>query len=209
MSMNTILTDSQFTQLEAKIKSAGLQRRDLYHDLLDHYYCLTTCYMDQGYAFEESARLALGEFAPEGLPAIEKDLEFLLTFNFQISMKRLLYSGALVATVGQTLYVLFKNLHWPGANFALSVGVFGLFFMVLPALLVQFKSRAFQSTSLDKFRFYSGFIGIALFGMGSFFKIMHWNGANAQLVVGTGILALFFFPVYFWQQYRQSLTQMA
>lgn len=203
------LSDEQFQQLENQLKSAGLERQSLFNDLLDHYYCLTTSHMEKGHDFDASAMLALQELAPNGFSAIEKELQFLFTFHFQISMKRLLYSGALLATVGQTLYVLFKNLHWPGANVALLMAVFGLFFMVIPALLIQFRGNAQRINSMDKFRFYAGLIGISFFGLGSLFKIMHWPGANIQLILGTAILAFMFFPVYFWQQYRQSVAQLA
>ncbi len=146
------LTDSQFELLEHKLKMAGIQRKGLYYDLLDHYYCLTEAYVANGFGFEVAAEKALQELAPEGFESIEQELVFLLTFKFQISMKRLLYSGAFVAAFGQTFYVLFRTLHWPGAAAFLMVACFSLLFIVVPVMLIQLRQNSAQLSSSIKFR---------------------------------------------------------
>lgn len=203
------MTDIQFSILEARLSEAGIKRAGLYADLLDHYYCLTESYMVQGLTFEESCQLAILEMAPDGFSSIEKDLDFLLTFNFQVNMKRLLYSGGLIATVGQTLYVLFRQQHWAGAPFFLMVACVALFLMVIPALIVEYAQKSKSISGNVRLRILSGLVGIALFGAGSAFKLAHWPGASIQIVVGTAILALLFFPLYFWQQYQKSIMTSA
>lgn len=203
----TMLTDEQFAVLEAHLKSAGLHKKGLYNDLLDHYYCLTTFYMDSGQPFQESSMKAYKEMAPNGFNEIEQELNIFLTLNIQMHMNRILYSGALIATVGQTLYVLFRTLHWPGGPIALMIGCCALFLMVAPVLLIRFMTSGNRYSTSERFRYLSGLTGICFFAMGSVFKIMHWPSANIQIILGTAMLALLFFPLFFWQQYKKATEE--
>ena len=203
------LTDEQFLHLELKLKSAGLGRKGLYNDLLDHFYCLTETYVKKGMAFEQAANMAFSEIAPDGFQAIENDLVFLLTFKFQLSMKRMLYFGGFIAAFGETVYVLFRTLKWSGAEALLLIGCAALFFMFIPALILEFRQSYDRLTSGERIRIVAGTLAIGLFGLGSVFKIFHWNGANIQILLGTALLALVFFPLFFWQQYQKSVRQLA
>jgi hypothetical protein len=203
------LTDSQFEILELRLKKAGLKKTGLYHDLLDHFYCETEALVYKGIPFETAMERAFNQLAPDGVQAIEEELFFLLTFNKQLSMNRLLYVGGFIATVGQTLYVLFRTLHWPGAQTCLILACGALFLMVIPALIYRINRNYSQLTQSTRYRILAGLLGIGLFGGGSFFKIMHWPSANIQILLGTGLLALVFFPIYFWQEYQKSKVQLA
>jgi hypothetical protein len=203
----TVLTDEQFYLLEEHLNSSGLHRKGLYNDLLDHYYCLTTYYMDKGHPFKESSIMAYKELAPNGFNEIEQELNIFLTIKIQIHMNRILYSGAFIAAVGQTLYVLFRTLHWPGGPIVFMIGCFALFLMVVPVLLIRFFKPATRYSLADRFRHLSGISGISFFAMGSAFKIMHWPGANVQILLGTASLALLFFPLFFWQQYKKATIE--
>lgn len=201
----TVLTDEQFDLLEAQLKSAGLHKKGLYNDLLDHYYCLTTFYMDNGQPFRESSQKAYKELAPNGFNEIEQELNIYLTINIQIRMNRILYSGALLAAVGQTLFILFKTLHWPGGPMAFMIGCVALFFMVVPVMIIRFINSSGKYSVADRLRYLSGLAGICFFEMGSAFKIMHWPSANIQILLGTASLALVFFPLFFWHQYKKAM----
>lgn len=205
--MSIALTDMQFEYLEQQLIKSGLHRKALYHDLLDHYYCLTTMYMDKGQEFESAAKMAYKELAPDGFPAIEQELQFFLNFNIQLRMNRILYSGAFLAALGQTLYVLFKTLHWPGANLALMLACAALFFMVLPVYILQLRSAYSKLPSARKIRIISGLLAISSFGLGSVFKIQHYIGANALILLGTAILAFVFLPLFFWEQYQDAVKK--
>jgi hypothetical protein len=199
-----VLNDAQMAQLEEILRQTTFKNRGLYYDLLDHFYCLTTLYMDQGLSFELSLEKALKELAPEGFTTIDQEVTFFLTFNFQLKMNKLFYSGAFLAAFGETLYVLFRSLKWPGQDGFLFMGIFALFFMLIPALIYQFRENAPRLNRLVRFRFFSGLLGIAIFGLGSAFKIFHLPAANMQIVLGTGLLAFFFFPLFFYQKYMNS-----
>lgn len=207
--MNSPLTDAQFELLEQHLTQAGLHRQALFNDLLDHYYCLTTWHMDQGQAFDEAAHTAYKELAPGGFSAIEQELQIFLHLNIHLRMNRILYLGAFLAAFGETMYVLFRNQNWPGASAMLLLACAALFFMVIPAWLMQFRRNHPQMPMAKQIRFLSGLLAITLFGMGSFFKVQHWNGANIMIVLGMGIFALVFFPLFFREQYKEAVRQSA
>jgi hypothetical protein len=200
----TVLTEAQFQELENCLISDRLQNVGLHYDLLDHFYCLTTLYMDQGKEFPEAMAQAKKELAPEGFSTIEEEVSIFLQFNFQIQMNRILYSGAFLATFGQTAYVLFRNLKWPAANAFLILGIMALFFMVLPVLSYRIYKRGKSMEYYVKFRMIIGMLAIALFGLGSAFKVFYLPGANIQILAGTALLALGFFPMYFWQLFTEA-----
>jgi hypothetical protein len=56
-------------------------------------------------------------------------------------------------------------------------------------------------------RIISGLLAISFFGLGSVFKIQHYIGANALLLLGTVIFAILFFPLFFWEQYQNAVKQ--
>jgi len=205
--MSIVLTDVQFEYLEQQLNKSGLHRKALYNDLLDHYYCLTTLYMDKGQEFESAAKMAYKELAPDGFPAIEQELQFFLNFNIHLRMNRILYSGAFLAASGQTIYILFKTLRWPGANQSLMLACAALFFMVLPVWIIQLRNTYSKMNAGKRVRIISGLLAISFFGLGSVFKIQHYIGANALLLLGTVIFAILFFPLFFWEQYQNAVKQ--
>lgn len=205
--MTISLTDAQFDQLEEHLTRAGLHRKALFHDLLDHYYCLTTRYMGEGKPFEEASKSAYRELAPDGFPAIENQLQIFLHFNIHLRMNRILYLGAFVAAFGESMYVAFRNFHWPGASFMLMLACAALFFMVLPVWVIQFVQNRHTMRVGKRIRIIAGLAGIAFFGMGSAFKVLHWAGANVQLLAATVLFGFVFFPLFFWEQYRNSVRQ--
>lgn len=202
--MSLALTDSQFEQLEERLTAAGLRHKALYQDLLDHYYCLTAANMQKGEAFDMAQQNAYNDLAPNGFSVIEQEVHIFLQFNFHLRMNRILYLGAFVATFGQTLYVLCRTLNWPGANSILLVACAALFLMVIPVWLIQFSQNYSIIPRLRKIRIIAGLVAISFFGLGSLFKLMYWPGANVQILLGTALLSLVFFPLFFWEQYKQA-----
>jgi hypothetical protein len=199
-----VLTDEQFDLLEKRLQQAQVRQSGLYHDLLDHFYCLTTVYMEKGKPFHEALDMAQQELAPEGFSDIDREVTFFLTFDFQIRMNKFLYGGAFVAAFGQTLYVLFRTLRWPGSEYFLMMAVSALFIFLIPGLVHKYRENAPGLSQAVRIRILSGLVGLGLFGLGSAFKVMHWIAANVQIILGTALLTLVFFPLYFWQMYKQE-----
>jgi len=57
---------------------------------------------------------------------------------------------------------------------------------------------------MKKFAFISGTLSMSLSTLGVLFKIMHWPGANALMIFGFGIFALFFIPAYATYLYKKT-----
>lgn len=51
--------------------------------------------------------------------------------------------------------------------------------------------------AMKKVMIWSGIIGTSILLIGNVFKFLHWPGANASIIFGIGILALFFLPLMF------------
>jgi len=203
------LSDQQFERLESRLKAAGIKRDGLYHDLLDHFYCLTIDYMETGRNFEEALHLAYQEIAPDGFSAIEQELNIFLTFNIQIRMNKVLYSAAFIAAFGQTMYVTFNKLHWPGGPAFLWVACAATLFFVIPILVHKYWSNRSEYSTRERFRFMSGIVAVGFFTLGSALKIMHLPSANVQILLGTFLFAFVFFPLYFWEQYQLEVQRAA
>ncbi|HSH67832.1 MAG TPA: hypothetical protein VLB84_18975 [Bacteroidia bacterium] len=60
-------------------------------------------------------------------------------------------------------------------------------------LLLTFKNYF----AMKKIMIITGIVSAALLLGGSFFKIMHWPGSNAALVLGVGIISMLFIPLVF------------
>lgn len=199
------LSDTQFEQLSRQLQESGLQKQGLYHDLLDHYACLTEQFLREGIPFEEASEKALDQLAPQGFKSIENDLIYLLTFHFQITMKRFLFAGGFASTFVLLMSLLFKILHWPYANFLQISGLLSLLILAFPVLIVNLRSKS----SPEKTRITLGMVSTLLLCTGFLFKTMHWIGANASLVLGFAVLCFAFLPLFFWQLYQNSVKELA
>lgn len=202
------LSDSQFEILEGHLTASGLHQKGLYDDLLDHYYCLTERYMQEGLAFEPAAQKALAELAPDGFETIENELISLLTFNFQINMKRFLFAGGFVSTFVVSLAFLFRMLHWPGANALWLTGLSALLFMSVVVLGINLMKKR-GPASPEKTRISLGIVTTIFLCIGFLFKLMHWPGANLNILLGFIILCFVFLPLFFWQLYQKSVRDGA
>ncbi len=67
-------------------------------------------------------------------------------------------------------------------------------------LLLTFK----HYYAMRKVMFITGAISVAGFIIGSFFKVMHWPGANVMLLLGIGLASLVFLPLLFVLKTREA-----
>lgn len=92
-----------------------------------------------------------------------------------------------IAFAGQLIGILFKTLHWPGANvIVLSSGVVAI--VTLGALL--FKRSGPLTVQLQLPGMLVGSVMAAV--TGGLFKVMHWPGANILLLLGLSTCATWF-----------------
>lgn len=64
-------------------------------------------------------------------------------------------------------------------------------------------NRPYQK-AMKKFAYITGAIASTMLLAGAFFKIMHWPGANAILILGTVTLSMFFIPYFFYVNLKEQ-----
>jgi uncharacterized membrane protein (DUF106 family) len=109
-----------------------------------------------------------------------------------------LYISAFLGSIGFFLGLLFKIMHWPGANILLicGLGVLGIIF--LPALLVYLLKTAKNQS--EKIIYSIGIIAGVIYLFGFLSKMMQWPGAVLLLTLGSAVLVAIFLPALtvFW-----------
>ena len=202
------LSDEQVDIIEQRINKDGVTTNTLQRGLLDHYCCFIEEAMDsEKIDFETAYGLAFKAITPNGMHEIQEELFFLLTFKKQTNMKRIIYGAGFIAAFCISMGLLFKILHWPGAQVMLFTG-FGALIVTLSALLTQSFRHLKNYATGYKVRMFAGVIGGVLVASGSMFKILYFPGANIQTVLGMFILNFVFLPLFFLQLYKQSIAKM-
>jgi hypothetical protein len=116
-------------------------------------------------------------------------------------MRTALFLSGFVAAFCILLGMTMRILHWPGADYVLLTGDLSL--IVSMGLLLRTSiQHAKQRRMSDLMGPLGGAIGGLMIGTGSFFKIMHWPGANILFVVGVGMVAFVFLPLFFLRLYK-------
>jgi hypothetical protein len=199
------LSDRQFEEIESIVQSS-ISNRQLQLELIDHCCCYVEEQMSLGMPFEEALKRSISLLSPNGLHIIEVELNVVLQSKNLRIMKALTYFFGFIAAFFIIIGFMMRMLHWPGADYALFAGNTGLIISMF-SLLVQIViyGKGFTSTSLT--RATSGAFGGFAVGAGSFFKLMHWPGANIMFVIGMCIIAFVFVPLFFWQLYRKEFAK--
>lgn len=109
-------------------------------------------------------------------------------------MKKFSYSSGIVAVLLVLLGVNFKIQHWPGAGIMLTLGIFCLVFVFLPAALVN--NYTHEGNRRNLALYIVSYLTILVVMVGALFKIQHWPGAGILIVIGLPFPFLVFLPVY-------------
>lgn len=92
-----------------------------------------------------------------------------------------------ISIAGLILGILFKTLHWPGANVLLQVSSL---LVIGTLLLLLIQKRGPWTVELPRPAMLVGSVIAVL--IGGLFKVMHWPGANMLLLVGLSVCAAWF-----------------
>lgn len=92
-----------------------------------------------------------------------------------------------IAIAGHILGILFKTLHWPGANVLLVSS--GILLVITLALLLVRKRGPITVQLYFPALLMGSLIAVVTGGL---FKIMHWPGANMLLMTGLIVCAVWF-----------------
>jgi hypothetical protein len=194
------LTQQQVDFILNDIRTRGIERASLQHDLLDHICCVVEHELDDGGDFERFYQTAITRFFRKELREIEEQTAFLLTNKNHFVMKKTMIVTGSIATPLLAAGIILKFLHLPGAAVLIVLGIFLLSFIFLPLMFIL-RMREKNATADKAISILGGISGI-LTSLGVLFKIMHWPGANLMSITALLIMLLVFIPVYFFTGLR-------
>lgn len=199
------LTEAQEDKVRSVVEQHHFKVPGLSDDIIDHLCCYLEYEGKDNRDFDSQLEEAIQILAPHGLASLEQQTLFLLNATKIIRMKRFFFVFGLIASMAFSAGVLFKLLHWPGANVMLFGGALVFLFIFLPFwTLDRFKFKMIKK-SYDRWRLISGLAAGMLFGLASIFKALHLMGAPWLLVASVFVFVVFFLPLYFFKIYRRSI----
>lgn len=191
-----------------RLHREGLVSEKLEQDLFDHYCCYIESNMADGAEFEQAYRDAVAAISPNGTKEIEFELFFIINFNKQVSMKRLIFLSGFISAFLISTGIMFKTLHWTGANVLM---VTGFAAMLLTAITTTMHLIKYMRNKPGTFwlRSAAGVAALFLISAGFIFKTFHMPGANIIYGLGTIILNLVFLPMFFYHTYKSSFAKLS
>lgn len=202
------LTDEQVEYIERQIAASRIHSAALREDLLDHFCCLVELHMGKGDAFETAYEKAYGQTTPNGFDEIQRETVFLLNYNKIMFMKKFMYVSGFIFTLAASSGLLFRLLHWPGANVLMFSGIFGGAFIFAPLMLMNHFKAQLQTVLSERMKWIFGVLSVVLFALASAFKLMHLQGANVLLVSSFIVFGLGFLPFLFFRMYKKSVESV-
>lgn len=200
------LSEQQIDIIYGRLQKEGLSNRKLEQDLFDHFCCYMEERIEHGVDFENAYDEAVAAIYPNGAKEIEFELYFIMTFNKQLSMKRLIFFLGFLAAFLLSTGTMFKTMYWPGASVILVTGFAMALLTVLASaiLLIRFlhnRSLLFWCRSI------TGLVAVSLISVGFMFKIFHFPGASILYAFGTVTLNFVFLPMLFYHFYKHGFLK--
>ena len=183
-----VLAQDEIKKITARLANAEVQDRSLAIDLVDHICCMIEERVEKGMDLMIAEEEVFKEMGAVQLKAIEIETKK-LTQNKIIMKKRTKIIGIIGLALILTGFI-FKMLHLWGAGVIWGLGILttGLvFFLFLVMDRFNYAKTSFLRTNLIV-----GYLGSALFVLGSGLKLLHLPGAFYMGLAG-GILLLLYF----------------
>ena len=199
-----ILNEEHIEFISKSINKSNIKSSDMKEDLIDHFCCAVEDYMKKGLNFQDSYKKAYQDISPNGLDEIENETVYLLTFKKIKAMKKLLYVSGYISAIGVTTTLFFKLNHMPGGAIVHLITLLILVFVFLPTLFTYLYKKSISKSRNEKLKYMSGFFGIALLVTAISFKIFHWPGFLALLLISLILINFIFFPFLFFKVYKRE-----
>lgn len=174
-------------------------------DLIDHLYCYLHEHGKADRDFDKQLEEAIHLMAPQGMDSIEKETFYLLNFNRMILMKRFIFVLGLLSTMAFSSGVIFKIMHWPGANVLMGAGSLVALLIFLPLWAFDRLKYRMVQKPLDKWKLALGLSSGVLLGLGSTMEALHLMGAGVTLICGAFLFIIGFLPLFFLSSYQKSI----
>lgn len=116
-------------------------------------------------------------------------------------MKIILYFIGLLASIATSVGLVFKLLHWPGADELIIYG-FIAFTILFAPMATGTKLSILQGA--EKLRAILGVSSAGISGTAVIFKLLHLQGADILLLSGAALFSFGFLPFLFFSLYKKS-----
>jgi len=198
------LTEVEIDQISIDIDQQGLTYVRLRSELLDHICCQIEEEMEAGMTFNEAYHRVKQNMGARRILQIQDETMYLINKKYR-RMKKLVYGLGIAVPVLIIVGLLFKTQHWPGATLMLSLGLFTLAVLFLPAfVMVRIRDTRQQNEPVPMGLYITGMIGGILTTTGSLLKIQHMYGASVLLTLGLITIAAVFLPMFAVVRFRAS-----
>jgi hypothetical protein len=199
------IKDTQIEFILSDISARGVEMESLQQNLLDHICCIIEQELEENGDFELFYQQTILRFFKSDLWEIEEETLRLLTFENYYTMKKIMLLSGAISTAALSIGIIFKFMHWPGANALIVVGILLASFVFLPlTFTLRFKEK---QNLRDKGIIVIGSLSAILISLHVLFKIMHWPFANMLGTLSFFIVLLVFLPVYFFSGIRNPETK--
>lgn len=200
------ISNEQLEIIRRTIDESRITIDSLRDDLIDHLCCVIEIRTSRGESFDGAFRESLEELAPHGLEAIQRETVFLLNSTKIIAMKRIMYFVGLLSAMSFVLGWTFGMMQWPG-SYELSIGgFFGFTFLYIPMYLMDYYKMNIQRALSEKLKLGLGVASALAMAVAIIFKLLHLQGADSLLLLGSGIFIFGFLPFLFFTMYKKSVA---
>lgn len=117
-----------------------------------------------------------------------------------------MFSIGLLASMSISIGWLFKVLGWLGGGDLFTYGFLAFVLLFLPMLAIDRYKLVLNKALTEKLRVILGFTSAIVTGLAVLFKIMHLQGANQLLILGTLLFSFGFLPFLFFRMYKKSMA---
>lgn len=201
-----MLSDEQTEYVRREIEKSRISIQELKDDLLDHFCCFIENEIENGKSFESGYATAIQHICPNGFDEIQKETIYLLNSNKIITMKKLIYSVGLIASIGTGAGILFKILHLPSGDELFTYGFLGIVLLFLPMLAIDRYKLSLSKVLSEKLKIILGFVSAMIIGVAVLLKLLHLTQfGDTLLIVGSVIFTLGFLPFLFFRMYSKSI----
>ncbi|NAS32383.1 hypothetical protein GTQ40_15470 [Flavobacteriaceae bacterium R38] len=140
-----MISNLQLAFIKNYLSQEGITKIHLQDDLVDHFSCVIEEYLEEGIHFDEAFKKAKGRITPDGAKKIEDDLNYLLTINNQIMIRKIVF---LMGYFSVFLIITAFALYLPGildketSGLIAMGGIFSFSTFVLPFYFYQLYKKS-------------------------------------------------------------------
>ncbi|MTI31123.1 hypothetical protein [Xanthovirga aplysinae] len=121
-------------------------------------------------------------------------------------MKKLMYLIGFIGSITLTAGVTFKLLRMPFSTELFTVGFLTLLLVFIPLLAIDRYKVTLSKAITVRLKIILGVAAAIITGLSGLFKLMHLQGADLLLMLGSFVFAFGFLPFYFFTMYKKSIS---